>query len=149
MNQEELKKQFSDFFLQLLNDMIGFCRRHLFVAASVVVFLFLFINTFFVYDWCHINDDALLSCGSDFGDSFFNYLTSHVLYLTLFLYDKFNDDFSILSLFSLLISTLLSSMFVIGFLVTSFSLFNIPWRIYGFVKETYSKPTNTGEAKSD
>ena len=149
-NKQDILKGLIGFLMLVLADCLKFCREKLWLALCVVVFVVLFINTFFVYQWCHIDSESLLlSCDTAWQDVVFNHLTAHVLYQTIYIYNQVFDTYSYTRLLYLSVSSVMSIMFVVGFIVLSFSIFNLPWRLYEFIKGKELSSENPAEVKSD
>lgn len=150
MNTKDLVQEGRSFFKVVYSETIGYYSKRVFLVISIGVFLVLFTNTFFVYRWCHIDSETLLlSCGSHTTNTFFNYMTAHVLYQTMFNYGQLDEGFSIITYYNLFMSTAMSVLFVTGFLTLSFSLFNIPWRLFTYIQENYSKTEQAETSNSD
>lgn len=151
MNKQEIARDLLGFCSIVFSENLDFCRKRVILLFCIFVFLALFINTFLVYNWCYIDSESyLLSCGSGFMDTVFNFFTAHVLYQTIYIYSEVVDTYSYLRLFTLIASTVISAMFIIGFLVLSFGIFNLPFRFFALVKEKYFSGINTaGEVNSD
>lgn len=151
MNKQQIARDLLGFCQKLFSETLDYLRRRLFFLLCILIFLALFINTFLVYNWCYIDSETyLLSCGSDFMNTFFNFFTAHVLYQTIYTYNEVLDTYSYLRLFSLVASISISGMFIVGFLVLSFGIFNIPFRFFALIKEKYFSGMNAvGEVNSD
>ncbi|MBK6895048.1 MAG: hypothetical protein IPH06_00455 [Alphaproteobacteria bacterium] len=150
MNKSAFIKGFTGFGKQLFADSVDYYKQKVFLVISIGVFILLFVNTFFVYQWCHIDSETLLLSCKDHGlDTFFNYMTSHVLYQMIFNYGQLEDGYTFFSVYSLIVSAVVSGLFIVGFLTLSFSIFNLPWRLFDYIKENYYETEQDGNTESD
>ncbi len=150
MNTKDLVQEGCKFCKLVCSETAEYYSKRVFLVISIGVFLILFTNTFFVYRWCHIDSETLLlSCGDHNLDTFFNYMTSHVLYQAMYNYGQLDDGYSFASFYNLFMSSVMSVLFITGFLTLSFSVFNIPWRLFTYIKENHSKTEQAGTTNSD